>query len=172
MPDLGPAVDEFLRLEGLAPGFNRTAMCDLSVRGHTIRERERVVLYFGAANRDPAEFTNRDQLDLDRTNSSSHLAFGAGPHYCPGAPLARLELKVAWRILLDRLANIRLDPEERRVAGGDHGSAQRRCPYASITRRAPRLARGRSSPTYTQSCQPNPCPSGCQPSPRSCRRIP
>jgi cytochrome P450 len=110
MSDLGPAVDEFLRLEGPAPGFGRTAMCDLSVRGKTIRKGERVVLYFGAANRDPDEFENPDQLDLDRTNSASHLSFGAGPHYCPGAPLARMELTLALRILLDRLSNIRLDP--------------------------------------------------------------
>jgi len=62
---------------------------------------------FGAANRDPARFNKPSELDVTREDNP-HITFGGGVHYCLGAPLARLELQIAYRTLLSRLPNLRL----------------------------------------------------------------
>jgi cytochrome P450 len=69
-----------------------------------------VHLRFGAANRDPEQFPDPDRLDLRRPNPGAHLAFGQGMHHCLGAPLARLELVLAFRTLLERFEAFRLAP--------------------------------------------------------------
>ena len=58
--------------------------------------------------RDPAKFENPEKFDIDRDNLKDHVAFGAGPHYCVGAALARLESRVAFEVMFDRLADMRL----------------------------------------------------------------
>jgi cytochrome P450 len=65
---------------------------------------------YASGNRDDDKFAGAEQFDVCRANAKDHLAFGAGIHYCLGAPLARLEGKIAFDILLDRLANIRFAP--------------------------------------------------------------
>jgi cytochrome P450 family 150 subfamily A5 len=70
------------------------------------------------ANRDPRHFEWPDQFDITRKNVRDHLAFGRGPHACPGAPLARLEAKVGIERLFDHFEDITLD-EERHGTGGD-----------------------------------------------------
>jgi cytochrome P450 len=79
-----------------------------------------VHLRFAAANRDPEQFPDPDRLDLRRPNPGAHLAFGQGAHHCLGAPLARLELNLAFRALLDRFDSFRLAtgrPRPRHVPG-------------------------------------------------------
>jgi len=75
--------------------------------GKTIRAGDRLFLMINAANRDPALFPDPDRLNLDR-DPNPHIAFGYGPHYCVGAPLARLEGQIAFTRLLARLAELRI----------------------------------------------------------------
>ncbi|MFO7664391.1 MAG: cytochrome P450 [Chloroflexota bacterium] len=71
-----------------------------------LAEGEMIIPLLAAANRDPAVFTDPDRLDVTRT-PNPHLGFGKGPHYCLGAPLARLEAVIALNTLLRRLPNLR-----------------------------------------------------------------
>ncbi|MGB2919137.1 MAG: cytochrome P450, partial [Mycobacterium sp.] len=88
----------------------RTAVSDYTVGSTTIPAGSRVMLLFGAANRDPHKFTNPDEFDIDR-NPTDHVGFGSGIHYCLGARLARLEARVVLEELLPRVRRIRvLDP--------------------------------------------------------------
>jgi cytochrome P450 len=102
------AIEEFLRCE---PGGNmilRVAREDYEIGSVTIPAGSLVVGLIGAINRDPARFDRPDALDLGRT-SNAHLTFGGGIHFCVGAPLARLEARVAFNTLLDRFACLELD---------------------------------------------------------------
>ncbi|MEZ4293058.1 MAG: cytochrome P450 [Myxococcota bacterium] len=73
-----------------------------------IPKRSMVQVRFAAANRDPAQFPDPDRLDLHRPNAGAHMAFSQGEHHCVGAPLARLELQTAFRVLLDRFERIEI----------------------------------------------------------------
>ncbi|WAP60244.1 cytochrome P450 [Streptomyces sp. S465] len=88
-PELG--VEELLRWTSVGLHVLRTARTDTELAGQRIRAGDRVVVWTPAANRDEAEFEDPGRLRLDRT-PNRHLAFGWGPHYCIGAPLARVEL--------------------------------------------------------------------------------
>ncbi|HEY8527064.1 MAG TPA: cytochrome P450 [Acidimicrobiales bacterium] len=108
--DLGlvPAlVEECLRLETPLPLMFRTATRDVTIAGRRVRAGDKVGLFFGAANRDPAVFERPDEVVLDRPHNR-HLTFGAGPHRCIGSNLARLQIRVAVRRLLERLGPFRL----------------------------------------------------------------
>jgi cytochrome P450 len=107
-PQLIPqAIEELLRLDGPFVFVGRTATADTEIGGHTINTGERVIISWVSANRDEAEFTDPDNFDLDRKRNR-HLAFGAGPHRCPGSNFARMTLRIALEELLSRLENIRL----------------------------------------------------------------
>ena len=69
------------------------------------------MLLWGSANRDAEAFPNPEQVDLERPNAKDHVAFGEGIHYCLGAPLARLEARIAIETLLDRLPGLALAEE-------------------------------------------------------------
>lgn len=88
---LNTAVDELLRYDTPNQLFERTATAPTKVCGHEIEQGETVTVLLGAANRDPAVYSEPDRLDLTRS-PNPHLALGAGMHYCLGAPLARLEI--------------------------------------------------------------------------------
>ncbi|WP_262403106.1 cytochrome P450 [Actinomadura sp. CNU-125] len=90
---LDAAVDELVRWVTPIMQFRRTATRDTVLGGRRIREGEKVVIYYTSANRDGAVFDGPDRLDLGRS-PNPHLAFGIGPHFCLGAHLARLELKL------------------------------------------------------------------------------
>jgi cytochrome P450 len=96
------AIEEFLRLYTPYRGFARTAARDVTIRGKTICPAEPIALLYASANRDDDVFPNADRFELDRPNLKEHVAFGRGPHNCVGAPLARLELRVAMEELLKR----------------------------------------------------------------------
>jgi cytochrome P450 len=106
---IGGAVEEMLRFDSPVQLTNRLAKTDVDIGGVTIKRGQVMYLILGAANRDPAQFDNPDTFDVTRANNK-HLAFAAGPHFCVGAPLARLEGQVVLRTLRERYPNLRLGP--------------------------------------------------------------
>lgn len=117
------AVEELLRyLSILQMGtFSRTATEDVDLGELVVKEGEKVVVSIPAANRDPEKFFEPEKLDLDR-NAAGHLAFGHGKHMCIGQHLARLELRVALRGLLERFPDLDLavPVEQIHFHGGEH----------------------------------------------------
>ena len=103
-------VEEALRLESPVSALFRVATIDTEVGGVKIPAGSRVIVIYGSGNRDDSQFPNAAQLDARRENTRTHLAFGQGVHFCLGAALARMEGRVAFEILLDRLKNIRFVP--------------------------------------------------------------
>lgn len=100
-PALVPAaIEEFLRLYTPYRGFARTAVCDVEMGGRTIPAGEAIALVYASANRDEDVFPQADQFIIDRPNIVQHLAFGRGPHNCPGVHLGRMQLCVALQELL------------------------------------------------------------------------
>ena len=100
-------VEELLRFDAPLHLFTRYALEDVEIAGVRLRQGERIGLLLGAANRDPGVFLDPSRFDPART-PNPHVAFGAGIHFCVGAPLARLELRVALPILVRRLPDLRL----------------------------------------------------------------
>lgn len=94
------AVEEFLRLYTPYRGFARTATCPVEFGGRTIPPGEAIALVYASANRDDAVFPQGDQFILDRPNIADHLAFGRGPHNCPGIHLGRMQMQVMVEELL------------------------------------------------------------------------
>ena len=110
-PELVPAaVEESLRYVSPIQGFYRTAASDYEVDDVTIPAGARVLLLFGAANRDPRQYADPDRFAIER-NPTDHLAFGLGIHFCLGAHLARLEASIVLGELLDRSVSIELAGE-------------------------------------------------------------
>jgi len=101
------AVEELLRFDSPLHMFTRYALRDVEIAGVRLRKGERVGLLLGAANRDPAVFPDPGRLDLARA-PNPHVAFGAGIHFCVGAPLARREMRVALEVLFRRLPGLKL----------------------------------------------------------------
>jgi len=95
-------VEEVLRLESPVQSLFRRAARDVELGGVTIPKGAIIFPRYGAANRDERHFENPDELDLDRANAATHLAFGSGSHHCLGAPLARRELYFGFKVLVER----------------------------------------------------------------------
>lgn len=105
-PALAPiAVEEVIRYDSPLSLFTRTALTDVEIAGRTVRQGEVVGLLLGAANRDPRAFAEPDRLDVGR-HPNHHVGFGAGIHYCLGAPLARIELQEALTRLFARFPGL------------------------------------------------------------------
>ncbi|KUL52900.1 cytochrome P450 [Streptomyces sp. NRRL S-1521] len=101
------AVEELLRYLSVAKTFHRTALEDIELGGQTIEAGTTVVLSYNTANRDPERFTEPHTLDI-RRQAAGHLAFSHGIHQCLGQQLARVEMRVAFRALIDRFPTLRL----------------------------------------------------------------
>ena len=104
-------VEETLRFLSPTNNMWRVATEDTDIEGVPVKKNDLILVRFGSGNRDECKFANPDKFDITRENASEHLAFSAGIHTCIGAQLARKELQTAFPILLKRLKNIRLDPE-------------------------------------------------------------
>lgn len=102
------AVEEIVRVASPVTFMRRTATRDVEISGHQLLEGDKVVMFYGAANRDPRKFENPEVFDVLRT-PNDHVGFGGpGPHFCLGAHLARRELNVVFRQLLTRLPDMEL----------------------------------------------------------------
>ncbi len=110
-------VEETLRIEAPVKGDFRLARRQQTVGGVEIPAGATVMVLNGAANRDARHFEDATEFRIDRANSREHLAFGRGPHSCPGGPLARLEARVSIERLLDRMAEIRISEAHHGPAG-------------------------------------------------------
>ena len=110
-PELVPAaVEEMLRYDAPFQMNLRYVTEDIELRGETVRAGDLVRQALGAANRDPARFDDPDVFRIERP-PARHLSFGLGHHFCPGAPLARLQAQIAVETMLRRLSGLRLDPD-------------------------------------------------------------
>jgi cytochrome P450 len=108
VPGLIPtAIEELLRFDTPAPMFERWVLEDIELHGVTIPRGQELALQFAAANRDPLAFDAPDELVLDRS-PNPYLSFGAGIHYCLGAPLAKLEFDILFGTMLRRLPRLEL----------------------------------------------------------------
>jgi cytochrome P450 len=107
-PALMPgAVNEFIRMVSPVIYMRRTATVDTEINGQKIAEGEKVIMYYGAANRDAAVFADPDRLDVTRANADKHIAFGYGPHTCIGKRVAQIQLEEAYRQILARFPDMR-----------------------------------------------------------------
>jgi cytochrome P450 len=106
---VAPAVEELLRwLSIVHSGVVRTAKTDVEIAGTTIPAGSLVICSLPTANRDPELIADPERLDVTR-GAAGHLAFGHGVHHCLGAPLARMEMRIAFPALLRRFPGLALD---------------------------------------------------------------
>ena len=101
------AVEELIRYDSPLQLFERTALADTVVGDVVVETGQKIAALLGAANRDPAVFAEPDRFDV-RRDPNPHLGFGAGIHFCVGAPLARVELQASLRTLLARFPRLAL----------------------------------------------------------------
>lgn len=123
-PSLIPhAVEEVLRYDAPVIQFRRTAMQDVELRGKTIKKGDKVVFFYSSANHDEDVFAEPEKFDVTRgvdTNlQRDHRAFGTGEHFCLGAHLARLQLKVMYEEMFPRLRNPKFAGEYKRLRSHD-----------------------------------------------------
>lgn len=112
--DLTVAVEEFIRWVTPVHNFCRVATEDVELHGQTIRSGDQVILLYGSANRSPEHFDAPNTFDVTRA-PNNHLSFGFGTHFCLGASLARLEIKLFFERLLERTATLERIPDKPHV---------------------------------------------------------
>jgi cytochrome P450 len=110
---LPTAIEELMRFDSPLQLFERTATEDVEIGGVTVPAGEKVAALLGSANHDPAVFADPETLDVGRTDNP-HISFGAGIHFCIGAPLARVELQASFEALLTRTSSLELARPARR----------------------------------------------------------
>ena len=110
-------IEEMLRFESPIKSNFRMARRTTKIGDVDVRAGTSVLVMNGAANRDPRRFDKPDEFRLDRPNILQHIAFGRGIHTCPGAPIARAEVRVSLERILDRMVDIRLSEAEHGPAG-------------------------------------------------------
>jgi cytochrome P450 len=106
-PTMERAVEEFLRYDGPVQVARRVVLEPIQIDGRRIDAEEIIFPMLNAANRDPQQFPDPDRLDLARAQNR-HIAFGFGPHFCAGAPLARMEAQIAFTAILQKLDDIQI----------------------------------------------------------------
>ncbi|MBO0864735.1 MAG: cytochrome P450, partial [Mycobacterium sp.] len=104
---LSTAIEEIVRWTSPSPSKRRTATRDVTLGGQSIKAGQKVQIWEGSANRDAGVFDHADEFDIER-KPNPHLGFGQGVHYCLGANLARLELRVLYEELLSRFRSMRV----------------------------------------------------------------
>jgi len=105
-------IEELMRFDPPTHSLLRETTAAITVAGVTIPQGNLVLLMLGSANRDPKKFPKPDSFDIERENVKEHLAFGAGPHACIGAALARMELQIALECLVRRFSHVECPPPE------------------------------------------------------------
>lgn len=112
-PDLIPNMThEAIRMVSPVMYMRRTATVGTELGGQAIAENDKVLMYYGAANRDPSVFPDPDVFDIRRSNAKDHLAFGIGPHVCLGQRVANMQLDVVYRQMLARFPKIEWTGEQ------------------------------------------------------------
>ena len=106
------ALEEVLRYESPQTSWRRVTTTDTTLEGIHIPQGTQVFLSLGAANHEAQEFSDPTQFDIHRDNARKHISFGHGIHFCLGARLARLEARIAITALSERIASLRLQPEQ------------------------------------------------------------
>lgn len=110
------AIDEFLRVDAPLHLFERTATADVEIGGVMVREGQKIASLLGSANRDENVFANATEMDITR-DPNPHIGFGAGIHFCIGAPLARMEMTTSLPALFERYPTLELAAEPVRRPG-------------------------------------------------------
>jgi cytochrome P450 len=108
------AVEETLRRDTSVIAWRRSSTRPVEISGVEVPEGARLMLLLASANRDEGVFEDPDAFDICRKNANKHIAFSHGIHFCPGAPLARLEARIAFELLTQRLPDLRLSPPDQR----------------------------------------------------------
>lgn len=106
------AVEESLRFDGPVSGHRRTVAFDTELGGVHLPAGSKLVLLFASAARDASHFPEPDRLDVSRENAVDHLSFGKGVHFCLGAPLARMEMRIALELLTEHAPGMHPVPEQ------------------------------------------------------------
>jgi cytochrome P450 len=107
------AIEEFLRFDAPLHLFERTATADTDIGGVTVKTGQKIASLLGSANRDETVFDRADELDLTR-EQNPHIGFGAGIHFCLGAPLSRIEMSVSLPLLFERFPDLSLKETPKR----------------------------------------------------------
>jgi cytochrome P450 len=110
------AVDEFIRFDAPLHLFERTATADVEIGGVLVKEGQKIASLLGSANRDESVFQKPTEMDLTR-DPNPHIGFGAGIHFCIGAPLARMEMTTSLPALMEKYPNMKLASEPIRRPG-------------------------------------------------------
>lgn len=108
-------VEENLRLASPATNLWRMVKTDTTIGGVELKAGTAVLLRYGSANRDSAQFNNGQELKVNRENAKSHIAFGYGIHACIGSQLARKELNLAYTKILEKMTNIKISPKQAQI---------------------------------------------------------
>ncbi|MDB5968036.1 MAG: cytochrome [Hydrocarboniphaga sp.] len=116
------AVEESLRYDPPVLAHFRTSLCPVTMHGQELPERAKLMFNITGANRDPQKFPDGEAFRLDRplAEAKQHLSFGSGVHFCLGAPIARMEAKVALKLLMERLPKLRLNGPTERIESWMH----------------------------------------------------
>ena len=109
---LGNAVEEMLRFDTSVVAWRRMATRPVEISGVQIPAEARLLLLLASANRDERQFEDPEVFDIHRENAGKHLAFSQGIHYCLGASLTRLEARIAFELLTERMPDLRFSPED------------------------------------------------------------
>ena len=104
-------LQECIRMVSPVMHMRRTSTCETQIGEQRIGKGEKIVMWYGAANRDPSVFMNPDQFDIERENADKHLAFGIGRHTCIGKPVALMQLEEAYKQILSRFPDIHMNGE-------------------------------------------------------------
>jgi cholest-4-en-3-one 26-monooxygenase len=109
------AIEEMLRMASPLTYMRRTAMEDVELRGKTIKKGDKIALCYASANRDEEKFEDPHTFNIHRKNAGEHVAFGIGQHFCLGANLAKLEIRILYKELLARLPDMKPNGNVRRL---------------------------------------------------------